>query len=152
MIFFFAGILAHDNVPLVQNGKNSPKLSASNGGYLNGTNGSTKNSNGVKLNRNISWNSDIPPEKLSFTMRREFDKAKEESDLICQLRSIIETRLKMVLPEDLAPALTDGVVLCHLANHIKPRSVASIHVPSPAVVSFKSIIFLETRLKICFFF
>lgn len=41
----------------------------------------------------------------------------------------------MALPEDLAPALTDGVVLCHLANHIKPRSVASIHVPSPAVVS-----------------
>ncbi|KAG7246426.1 hypothetical protein CRUP_005270, partial [Coryphaenoides rupestris] len=27
----------------------------------------------------------------------------------------------------------DGVVLCHLANHIRPRSVASIHVPSPAV-------------------
>lgn len=42
----------------------------------------------------------------------------------------------MELPEDLAPALTDGVVLCHLANHIRPRSVASIHVPSPAVVSF----------------
>lgn len=41
----------------------------------------------------------------------------------------------MALPEDLASALTDGVVLCHLANHIKPRSVASIHVPSPAVVS-----------------
>jgi hypothetical protein len=41
----------------------------------------------------------------------------------------------MTLPEDLAPTLTDGVVLCHLANHIKPRSVASIHVPSPAVVS-----------------
>lgn len=47
----------------------------------------------------------------------------------------IETRLKMALPEDLAPALTDGVVLCHLANHVRPRSVASIHVPSPAVVS-----------------
>lgn len=51
------------------------------------------------------------------------------------LFQIIETRLKMALPEDLAPALTDGVVLCHLANHIRPRSVASIHVPSPAVVS-----------------
>lgn len=32
----------------------------------------------------------------------------------------------------------DGVVLCHLANHIRPRSVASIHVPSPAVVSHLS--------------
>lgn len=87
-------------------------------------------------------------------MRREIDKAREETDLINQLRNvsklvlivirvlkfisrlqIIETRLKMELPEDLAPALTDGVVLCHLANHIRPRSVASIHVPSPAVVS-----------------
>lgn len=28
----------------------------------------------------------------------------------------------------------DGVVLCHLANHIHPRSVTGIHVPSPAVV------------------
>lgn len=55
--------------------------------------------------------------------------------VVCVLFQIIETRLKMALPEDLAPALTDGVVLCHLANHVRPRSVASIHVPSPAVVS-----------------
>lgn len=47
---------------------------------------------------------------------------------------IIESRLKVVLPEDLGSSLMDGVVLCHLANHIRPRSVASIHVPSPAVV------------------
>lgn len=40
----------------------------------------------------------------------------------------------MSLPEDMGPALMDGVVLCHLANHVRPRSVASIHVPSPAVV------------------
>lgn len=44
-------------------------------------------------------------------------------------------RLKVTLHEDLGAALMDGVVLCHLANHIRPRSVASIHVPSPAVVS-----------------
>ncbi|XP_063245064.1 leucine-rich repeat and calponin homology domain-containing protein isoform X2 [Bacillus rossius redtenbacheri] len=81
----------------------------------------------------VAWNQDIPPEKLSFTMRREFDKAREEAELIDQLRSIIETRLKMSLPDDMAPALSDGVVLCHLANHVRPRSVASIHVPSPAV-------------------
>lgn len=42
----------------------------------------------------------------------------------------------MTLPEDIAPSLTDGVVLCHLANHIRARSVGSIHVPSPAVVSY----------------
>lgn len=46
-------------------------------------------------------------------------------------------RLKVTLPEDLSSALTDGVVLCHLANHVRPRSVASIHVPSPAVVIFR---------------
>lgn len=47
----------------------------------------------------------------------------------------IESRLKVSLPSDLGAALTDGVVLCHLANHVRPRSVPSIHVPSPAVVS-----------------
>lgn len=31
----------------------------------------------------------------------------------------------------------DGVVLCHLANYVRPRSVASIHVPSHTVVSLK---------------
>uniref|UniRef100_A0A8C0JPR7 Leucine rich repeats and calponin homology domain containing 3 n=1 Tax=Canis lupus dingo TaxID=286419 RepID=A0A8C0JPR7_CANLU len=45
----------------------------------------------------------------------------------------IEYRLKVSLPCDLGAALTDGVVLCHLANHVRPRSVPSIHVPSPAV-------------------
>ena len=41
----------------------------------------------------------------------------------------------MSLPDDLRSALGDGVVLCHLANHVRPRAVSSIHVPSPAVVS-----------------
>lgn len=49
----------------------------------------------------------------------------------------IESRLKVSLPSDLGAALTDGVVLCHLANHVRPRSVPSIHVPSPAVVSIQ---------------
>lgn len=89
--------------------------------------------------RNVSWNRDVPAEKLSFTMRREFDRQKEESELIEQLRTIIESRLKMSLPKDVASALTDGVVLCHLANHVRPRSVASIHVPSPAVVRIHKI-------------
>ena len=38
----------------------------------------------------------------------------------------------MSLPEQLAGVLADGVVLCHLANHVRPRAVASVHVPSPA--------------------
>ncbi|XP_059421356.1 DISP complex protein LRCH3-like [Carassius carassius] len=57
----------------------------------------------------------------------------EEAVLIEQLRRNIECRLKVSLPSDLGAALTDGVVLCHLANHVRPRSISSIHVPSPAV-------------------
>ncbi|KAK6297091.1 hypothetical protein J4Q44_G00332330 [Coregonus suidteri] len=57
----------------------------------------------------------------------------EEAALVEQLRKNIESRLKVSLPSDLGAALTDGVVLCHLANHMWPRSVPSIHVPSPAV-------------------
>ncbi|XP_023192811.1 leucine-rich repeat and calponin homology domain-containing protein 1 isoform X5 [Xiphophorus maculatus] len=68
-----------------------------------------------------------------FTMRRKMEQLREELELMEQLRDIIESRLKVVLPEDLGSSLMDGVVLCHLANHICPRSVASIHVPSPAV-------------------
>uniref|UniRef100_A0A8B9JIP4 Calponin-homology (CH) domain-containing protein n=1 Tax=Astyanax mexicanus TaxID=7994 RepID=A0A8B9JIP4_ASTMX len=58
----------------------------------------------------------------------------EEAELVEHLRKNIESRLKVSLPSDLGAALTDGVVLCHLANHVRPRSVPSIHVPSPAVV------------------
>ena len=43
--------------------------------------------------------------------------------------------VQVSLGEDLAAGLADGVVLCHIANHVSPRSVSSIHVPSPAVVS-----------------
>ncbi|XP_005947915.1 DISP complex protein LRCH3 isoform X1 [Haplochromis burtoni] len=59
--------------------------------------------------------------------------AAEDVEVVEQLRKNIEARLKVSLPSDLGAALTDGVVLCHLANHVRPRSVPSIHVPSPAV-------------------
>uniref|UniRef100_A0A8K9VEH6 Leucine-rich repeats and calponin homology (CH) domain containing 2 n=1 Tax=Oncorhynchus mykiss TaxID=8022 RepID=A0A8K9VEH6_ONCMY len=65
----------------------------------------------------------------SFTMRRKMEHLREEMEQIGNL----ESRLKVLLPDDVGAALMDGVVLCHLANHIRPRSVASIHVPSPAV-------------------
>ncbi|XP_076131103.1 leucine-rich repeat and calponin homology domain-containing protein 1, partial [Alosa pseudoharengus] len=68
-----------------------------------------------------------------FTMRRKMEQLREEMEQMEQLRQNIESRLKVSLPEDLGSALMDGVVLCHLANHIRPRSIASIHVPSPAV-------------------
>ncbi|KAM9652666.1 leucine-rich repeat and calponin homology domain-containing protein 1 isoform 1-T4 [Morphnus guianensis] len=68
-----------------------------------------------------------------FTIRRKMEQMREERELVEQLRENIETRLKICLPEDLGSALMDGVVLCHLVNHVRPRSVGSIHVPSPAV-------------------
>ncbi|XP_034418025.1 leucine-rich repeat and calponin homology domain-containing protein 1 isoform X3 [Cyclopterus lumpus] len=68
-----------------------------------------------------------------FTMRRKMEQLREELELTEQLRDSIESRLKVILPEDLGSSLMDGVVLCHLANCIRPRSVGSIHVPSPAV-------------------
>ncbi|XP_030638106.1 leucine-rich repeat and calponin homology domain-containing protein 2 [Chanos chanos] len=69
----------------------------------------------------------------SFTMRRKMEHLREEMEQIHLLRQNLESRLKVLLPDDVGAALMDGVVLCHLANHIRPRSVASIHVPSPAV-------------------
>lgn len=68
-----------------------------------------------------------------FTMRRKMEQMREEKELIDSLRENIEIKLKICLPEDLGCALMDGVVLCHLVNQIRPRSVGSIHVPSPAV-------------------
>ncbi|VVC44168.1 Leucine-rich repeat,Leucine-rich repeat domain, L domain-like,Leucine-rich repeat, typical [Cinara cedri] len=91
----------------------------------------------VPLNSSPSiWsknNTQATKNKLQFTMKREYERAKEEAELLKQLRHTIESRLKMSLPSELSSALSDGVVLCYLANHVKPRSVGSIHVPSPAV-------------------
>eukprot|EP00794_Sanderia_malayensis_P010709 gene10709-11855_t len=42
----------------------------------------------------------------------------------------IETRLQTTLPDDLPAALADGVVLCHLVNHVCKSTIPVIHVPS----------------------
>ncbi|CAB3231393.1 unnamed protein product [Arctia plantaginis] len=115
--------LGKSSIPRQVNGDNARLLTTS-VSYLKGA--------APKPPGKMAWNKDSPSDKLSFTMKREFDKQKEESDLIQQLRTIIESRLKMSLPEQLSSVLCDGVVLCHLANHVRPRSVASVHVPSPA--------------------
>lgn len=67
-----------------------------------------------------------------FTIRRGLERAREEQELVEQLRWAIESRLKVQLPPEVGPSLVDGVVLCHLANQVQPRAVASIHVPSAA--------------------
>jgi len=36
----------------------------------------------------VRWGRDVPPDKLSFTMRREFEKAREEAELLKQLRMV----------------------------------------------------------------
>ncbi|EMP39185.1 Leucine-rich repeat and calponin like proteiny domain-containing protein 2 [Chelonia mydas] len=79
-----------------------------------------------------------------FTMRRKMEHLREEREQIRHLRNNLESRLKVILPDDIGAALMDGVVLCHLANHIRPRSVASIHVPSPAV---QSLVFHSAIMK-----
>lgn len=58
---------------------------------------------------------------------------REERTDIMQLRKTLESRLKISLPDDLGEALSNGTVLCQLANHVRPRSVSIIHIPSPAV-------------------
>ncbi|TMS02125.1 Leucine-rich repeat and calponin homology domain-containing protein 4 [Larimichthys crocea] len=63
---------------------------------------------------------------------------KEERPDITQLRKTLESRLKITLPEDLGEALSNGTVLCQLVNHIRPRSVSIIHIPSPAVPKLSS--------------
>ncbi|XP_040340732.1 DISP complex protein LRCH3 isoform X8 [Herpailurus yagouaroundi] len=78
--------------------------------------------------------SSAPPTDSADPITRPNSRHREEElELMDQLRKHIEYRLKVSLPCDLGAALTDGVVLCHLANHVRPRSVPSIHVPSPAV-------------------
>ncbi|KAK3095699.1 hypothetical protein FSP39_017790 [Pinctada imbricata] len=69
----------------------------------------------------------------NYTLRRQEEKLKEEADQLDRLRKTIESKLKVTLPDNLPETLRDGVLLCQLANSIRPRAVTSIHVPSPAV-------------------
>ncbi|XP_023614047.1 leucine-rich repeat and calponin homology domain-containing protein 4 isoform X2 [Myotis lucifugus] len=76
----------------------------------------------------------------------------DEKELMAQLRQVLESRLQRPLPEDLAEALANGVILCQLANQLRPRSVPFIHVPSPAVPklsTLKSRKNVESFLEAC---
>jgi len=70
---------------------------------------------------------------VNFNAKRDAERAAVQDSHLQHLRNNIESRLKVSLGEDLSAALADGVVLCHIANHVSPRAVSSIHVPSPAV-------------------
>uniref|UniRef100_A0A8D1HK13 Leucine-rich repeat and calponin homology domain-containing protein 4 n=2 Tax=Sus scrofa TaxID=9823 RepID=A0A8D1HK13_PIG len=76
----------------------------------------------------------------------------DEKEVMAQLRQVLESRLQRPLPEDLAEALASGVILCQLANQLRPRSVPFIHVPSPAVPklsALKSRKNVESFLEAC---
>lgn len=89
--------MSHNNVPM----NRSNSLGRTNLDSPNGTNGSDTKLLTTSLSyaanntlpgagnpMRINWNKDLTPDKLSFTMKREFDRAKEESELIQQLRSV----------------------------------------------------------------
>ncbi|CAF4350701.1 unnamed protein product [Rotaria sp. Silwood2] len=76
---------------------------------------------------------DNPGVNPAFTIRRHLLQAKEDYMLIEQMKKTIEELVKVALPDDITYALSDGVVLCHFINQIRPRAVQSIHVPSQAV-------------------
>ncbi|KAJ8008024.1 hypothetical protein DPEC_G00100440 [Dallia pectoralis] len=63
---------------------------------------------------------------------------REERPEVLQLRRILESKLKVTLPEDLGEALSNGTILCQLANQVRPRAVSIIHIPSPAVPKLSS--------------
>lgn len=58
---------------------------------------------------------------------------REERPEVIHLRKTLESKLKITLPEDLGEALSNGTILCQLVNHVRPRAVSIIHIPSPAV-------------------
>ncbi|XP_065055715.1 DISP complex protein LRCH3-like isoform X2 [Rhopilema esculentum] len=88
---------------------------------------------GIKKRSSIGKNKTVKALKeghSTYTMRRIFDSAKEEFQQLEELRDAIESRLRISLPDDLPAALADGVVLCHLVNHVRKSTIQVIHVPS----------------------
>lgn len=55
--------------------------------FISGNKSPSRNGGNPQPPRSVTWNSNLP-EKYSFTMRREFERAKEEADLIEQLRHV----------------------------------------------------------------
>lgn len=104
------------------------------------------------LFRSSSQSGSSPSSPESVLRPRPFPQALDEKELRSRLRQVLEARLQQPLPEDLAEALANGVVLCQLANQLRPRSVPFIHVPSPAVPklsALKSRKNVESFLEAC---
>ncbi|XP_004457213.1 leucine-rich repeat and calponin homology domain-containing protein 4 isoform X2 [Dasypus novemcinctus] len=104
------------------------------------------------LFRSSSQSSSGPSSPDSLLRPRRSPQVLDEKEAMAQLRQVLESRLQRPLPEDLAEALANGVILCQLANHLRPRSVPFIHVPSPAVPklsALKSRKNVESFLEAC---
>ncbi|XP_014652601.1 PREDICTED: leucine-rich repeat and calponin homology domain-containing protein 4 isoform X1 [Ceratotherium simum simum] len=104
------------------------------------------------LFRSSSQSGSGPSSPDSVLRPRRSPQLLDEKELMAQLRQVLESRLQRPLPEDLAEALASGVILCQLANQLRPRSVPFIHVPSPAVPklsTLKSRKNVESFLEAC---
>ncbi|XP_045318192.1 leucine-rich repeat and calponin homology domain-containing protein 4 isoform X2 [Leopardus geoffroyi] len=104
------------------------------------------------LFRSSSQSGSGPSSPDSAVRPRRSPQLLDEKELMAQLRQVMESRLQRPLPEDLAEALANGVILCQLANQLRPRSVPFIHVPSPAVPklsALKSRKNVESFLEAC---
>ncbi|MBZ3884689.1 Leucine-rich repeat and calponin homology domain-containing protein 4 [Sciurus carolinensis] len=104
------------------------------------------------LFRSSSQSGSGPSSPDSVLRPRPAPQVPDEKELISQVRQLLESRLQQPLPEDLGEALANGVILCQLANQLRPRSVPFIHVPSPAVPklsALKSRKNVESFLEAC---
>uniref|UniRef100_A0A8D0TGQ5 Leucine rich repeats and calponin homology domain containing 4 n=2 Tax=Sus scrofa TaxID=9823 RepID=A0A8D0TGQ5_PIG len=104
------------------------------------------------LFRSSSQSGSGPSSPDSVLRPRRSPQLLDEKEVMAQLRQVLESRLQRPLPEDLAEALASGVILCQLANQLRPRSVPFIHVPSPAVPklsALKSRKNVESFLEAC---
>ncbi|XP_066450010.1 leucine-rich repeat and calponin homology domain-containing protein 4 isoform X2 [Eleutherodactylus coqui] len=57
----------------------------------------------------------------------------DDKTAVAQLRKDIESHLNVALEDPLCESLSNGVALCQLLNHLRPRTIPIINVPSPAV-------------------
>ncbi|XP_068823432.1 leucine-rich repeat and calponin homology domain-containing protein 4 isoform X2 [Capricornis sumatraensis] len=104
------------------------------------------------LFRSSSQSSSGPSSPDTVLRPRQSPQLLDEKEVMAQLRQVLECQLQRPLPDDLAEALANGVILCQLANQLRPRCVPFIHVPSPAVPklsALKSRKNVESFLEAC---
>jgi hypothetical protein len=69
-----------------------------------------------------------------FTVKRTEQNVYDHIQRVENMRKTIETHLDMELPDDILPALSDGVVLCNFLNYVHPQTVAAVHSPASGLV------------------